>query len=241
MGLQETLTYARSLARYAANLGPVAWKLASKKIEAVLPAGVQYGPGWVGDNGTPSQPLPISIENQKSSNSTAGDSSSNKHMIPSTSDHLNSAVSEGLVEAVRKLNSQNELKQGDASSWRTQFPPQQNHSNRNGFTGMFGHNLSAERATVPSVKMETGNVIPEQAKSPESSNNVAPGFQPAQAKVSNSNGEAETRAFVKSSWPVQQRHGLAGPPDLNVRVPAGSPGPSLQIGSPQQPDLALQL
>ncbi|KAL8491503.1 hypothetical protein ACS0TY_023209 [Phlomoides rotata] len=259
VGLQETLTYARSLARYAANLGPVAWKLASKKIEAVLPAGVQYGPGWVGDNGTPTQPLPISIENQKSSNTTAGDCSSNKLMIPSTSDHLNSAVSEGLVEAVRKLNSQNELAgQGDASSWRTQFPPQQNqmhHSNRNGFTGMFGHDLSAagtarvatqqhsvnERVTVPSVKVETSNVIPEQVKSQESSHTVPPGFQQAQVKASNLNGEAEARAFVKSPWPVQQRHGLAGPPDLNVRVPAGSPGPSLQIGSPQQPDLALQL
>lgn len=230
MGLQETLVYARSLARYAANLGPVAWKLASKKIETVLPPGVQYGPGWVGDNGTP-----ISIENQRlsNSNSTAGDGSSNKHMIPSTSDHLNSAVSEGLVEAVRKLNSQNEL-----AGQRTQFPPQQNqklHSNRNGFTRMFGHE------TVPSVKVETGNVIPELAKSPESSNTVPPGYQRAQDKASNSNGEAETQAFVKSSWPVQQRHGLSGPPDLNVRVPAGSPGPSLQIGSPQQPDLALQL
>ncbi|KAH6802476.1 myosin-like protein XIF [Perilla frutescens var. frutescens] len=41
--------------------------MASKKIEAILPAGVQYGPGWVGENGVPSQPLPISIEKQKSS------------------------------------------------------------------------------------------------------------------------------------------------------------------------------
>ncbi|PON45033.1 Histone acetylase PCAF [Parasponia andersonii] len=42
--------YARSLARFAANLGPVAWTIASKKIERSLPAGVKFGPGWVGEN-----------------------------------------------------------------------------------------------------------------------------------------------------------------------------------------------
>lgn len=279
MGLQEALAYARSLARYAANLGPVAWKMASKKIEAVLPAGVQYGPGWVGDHGAPSQPSSISIEKQKSSNSTAVDCSSSKLMTPSTSD-LNPAVmrapSEGVVEAVRKLNSQNELAgQGDASSWRTQVPPQQNHmhqSHRNGFSGMFGYDLSAagtakvatpehsvtQGVSVPSQKVEMvstndlpsshssaiNHVIAEQAKLLESSNTLPPGYQTAQVKASSSHGEAEMWSFVKSSRqapPVQQRHTLSVPPDLNVRVPAGSPGSSLQIGSPQQPDLALQL
>lgn len=42
--------YARSLARFAANLGPVAWKIAAKKIERSLPSGVKFGPGWVGEN-----------------------------------------------------------------------------------------------------------------------------------------------------------------------------------------------
>ncbi|XVF01626.1 hypothetical protein REPUB_Repub04eG0104600 [Reevesia pubescens] len=47
--------YTRSLARFAANLGPVAWKIASKKIERCLPAGVNFGPGWVGENDVPAQ------------------------------------------------------------------------------------------------------------------------------------------------------------------------------------------
>ncbi|XVF67138.1 hypothetical protein PTKIN_Ptkin10aG0096800 [Pterospermum kingtungense] len=47
--------YTRSLARYAASLGPVAWKIASKKIERCLPAGVKFGPGWVGENDVPAK------------------------------------------------------------------------------------------------------------------------------------------------------------------------------------------
>ncbi|KAF4363896.1 hypothetical protein G4B88_004196 [Cannabis sativa] len=47
VGLLVEHGYARSLARFAANLGPVAWKIASKKIEMTLPAGAKFGPGWV--------------------------------------------------------------------------------------------------------------------------------------------------------------------------------------------------
>lgn len=50
VGLHSDHGYARSLAQFAANLGPVAWKVASKMIERSLPAGVKFGPGWVGEN-----------------------------------------------------------------------------------------------------------------------------------------------------------------------------------------------
>ncbi|KAF5175594.1 Bromodomain-containing protein, partial [Thalictrum thalictroides] len=50
VGLHTEHGYARSLARYAANLGPVAWRMASKKIERALPPGMKFGPGWVGDD-----------------------------------------------------------------------------------------------------------------------------------------------------------------------------------------------
>lgn len=50
-------SYARSLARFAGSLGPVAWKIASEKIDKVLPAGVKFGPGWVGEY----EPLPTPI------------------------------------------------------------------------------------------------------------------------------------------------------------------------------------
>ncbi|KAL0352515.1 UNVERIFIED_CONTAM: Bromodomain and PHD finger-containing protein 3 [Sesamum calycinum] len=272
VGLHEPLAYARSLARYAANLGPVAWKVASKRIEYVLPPGVQYGPGWVGENGAPSQPLSFSIEKQKSSNSSAGDCNSNKLVTPSNSD-LSSAVayapSEAMAEAVRKLNSQHELGlQGDASSWKTQFPVQQKPayaSQRNGLVGIFGYDTSTMGAAMTganplasqikeplprydlsaSHSSYMNHIIQEEAKLRESWGTSPPGYQISQvSNVSGSHGEAEMWNFGKSSWPAmppQQRHNLSFPPDLNVRIPAGSPSSSLQIGSPQQPDLALQL
>jgi len=43
--------YARSLARFAANIGPIGWEIAAKRIERVLPPGTKFGPGWVGESG----------------------------------------------------------------------------------------------------------------------------------------------------------------------------------------------
>lgn len=42
--------YVRSLAQFAADLGPVVWKVASKKIDKFLPRGLEFGPGWIGEN-----------------------------------------------------------------------------------------------------------------------------------------------------------------------------------------------
>lgn len=49
VGLNADHSYARSLARFAATLGPVAWRIASGKIEQALPAGYKFGRGWVGE------------------------------------------------------------------------------------------------------------------------------------------------------------------------------------------------
>ncbi|KAF5191712.1 Bromodomain-containing protein [Thalictrum thalictroides] len=63
VGLHMEHGFARSLARFAATLGPIAWRIASKKIERALPAGVKFGPGWVGENETPSSQssLPVRV------------------------------------------------------------------------------------------------------------------------------------------------------------------------------------
>uniref|UniRef100_A0A0D9XGF2 Bromo domain-containing protein n=1 Tax=Leersia perrieri TaxID=77586 RepID=A0A0D9XGF2_9ORYZ len=53
VGVQLQQSYARSLARFAAQLGPVAWEIASKRIERVLPPGTKFGRGWVGDGEAP--------------------------------------------------------------------------------------------------------------------------------------------------------------------------------------------
>ncbi|XP_065866247.1 uncharacterized protein [Euphorbia lathyris] len=61
VGLLSEHGYARSLARFAANIGTVAWKIASTRIERSLPPGVKFGHGWVGENDIPPQkPLLLS-------------------------------------------------------------------------------------------------------------------------------------------------------------------------------------
>ncbi|XP_068668544.1 uncharacterized protein [Aristolochia californica] len=57
VGLHADHSYARSLARFAAILGPTAWKVASKRIEQALPAGYRFGRGWVGEY----EPLPTPV------------------------------------------------------------------------------------------------------------------------------------------------------------------------------------
>ncbi|KAL5201730.1 hypothetical protein ABZP36_036084 [Zizania latifolia] len=53
VGVQLQQSYARSLARFAAQLGPVGWEIASKRIERILPPGTKFGHGWVGDGEAP--------------------------------------------------------------------------------------------------------------------------------------------------------------------------------------------
>ncbi|KAL6493274.1 hypothetical protein OROGR_033033 [Orobanche gracilis] len=215
VGLHDPLAYARSIARFAANLGPIAWEVASRRIETALP-GIPYGPGWVGESG----PQPPSF-----SNSSAGDfcNPNNPVVVRSNSD-LNSglAPSEGtmVVEAVRKpsIGSSELVLQGGsvASYMKTPFPSVQQkqpiyHQPRvNGFDATFGYNSSK----IVLRKDDSSSHF-----SGMSWNMLRPGYQ-----------------ITK-----EMHNTVLGPPDLNVRIPAASPSSSLQIGSPRQPDLALQL
>ncbi|KAK9133378.1 hypothetical protein Scep_012906 [Stephania cephalantha] len=72
VGLHADHSYARSLARFAAALGPVAWTVASRRIEQALPAGFKFGRGWVGEY----EPLPTPVlmfEKVKHKQPTLGD------------------------------------------------------------------------------------------------------------------------------------------------------------------------
>ncbi|XP_074320250.1 uncharacterized protein LOC141657037 [Silene latifolia] len=57
VGLSGEYAYARSLARFAGNLGPIAWRIASKRIEQLLPPDFKYGRGWIGEV----EPLPTAL------------------------------------------------------------------------------------------------------------------------------------------------------------------------------------
>lgn len=78
--------YARSIARFAAKLGPQGWAMAAKKIERVLPPGTKFGRGWVID-GEPTQkpqnsiPSPHEVERTTRSE----DHSANQSTVPDTS------------------------------------------------------------------------------------------------------------------------------------------------------------
>ncbi|KAH1115459.1 hypothetical protein J1N35_008837 [Gossypium stocksii] len=68
--------YVTSLAQFAADLGPFVWKIASRKIDSVLPRKVKFGPGWVEENRSIEQPQCLFSGKQRSSNSTSGNHSS---------------------------------------------------------------------------------------------------------------------------------------------------------------------
>ncbi|GAA0141519.1 chromatin/chromatin-binding, or -regulatory protein [Lithospermum erythrorhizon] len=62
VGLHIDHAYASSLARFAGSLGPVAWRIASQRIEQILPPGIKFGHGWVGEYEPLSTPVLI-LEN----------------------------------------------------------------------------------------------------------------------------------------------------------------------------------
>ncbi|KZV35318.1 hypothetical protein F511_38940 [Dorcoceras hygrometricum] len=251
VGLHEPLAYARSLAKYAANLGPIAWIVASRKIESVLPSGIQYGPGWVGEKVTPSHALWQSFEKEKSLGSVTSYFNTSKPATPSTpamSSAVENCTSAGKLEAARKPYSQNELAAQDrnSTSVRTEFETPENPifpSHKNGFHGMFGYNVSAVtnpklaiavHPVMNATQMVETELRNEPSTHPSSTNHV---IIEAAKLTENRN----TTPVVSQTAQGIIRQTLSIPPDLNVKVAAGSPTSSLHICSPQQPDLALQL
>ncbi|XP_073106137.1 uncharacterized protein [Elaeis guineensis] len=77
VGLHMEHVYARSLARFAATLGPIGWEIAAKQIQRAVPPGTRFGPGWIGESDVPhrSKPFlctsPLSASQPKISSSPA--------------------------------------------------------------------------------------------------------------------------------------------------------------------------
>ncbi|KAJ9554628.1 hypothetical protein OSB04_018673 [Centaurea solstitialis] len=104
VGLHAEHGYARSLARFAANMGPVVWKVASKKIEKVLPPGVTFAPGLVGEP-EPSPPPKTFFPpgNQSYTPRLASDDVLTKPETPSTSGPQNVTAEAETSEAKIEL------------------------------------------------------------------------------------------------------------------------------------------
>ncbi|KAJ6684607.1 BROMODOMAIN CONTAINING PROTEIN [Salix purpurea] len=275
VGLSSEHGYARSLARFAADLGPVVWRIASKKIESVLPTGVEFGPGWVGEN--------KAMEKQKILNNLVSDNHLSRFQ-PATSSSREAAWNrEDVLETVGGLNPQNELATMNRGAGGMKSVPsfqiQQKriiHPDMNGFSGGFGYNSSPQPGMARTVA-PTGKFNLEQTAVPShmfgvvptsnsafvsvpgndfnsnkailsetSSGLLQPGISPAVGSSSESRTFGNVGFGGKSSWqgflPYQQQGTVPFPPDLNVGFLApGSPTSSVPIGSPRQPDLALQL
>ncbi|XP_019438109.1 PREDICTED: uncharacterized protein LOC109344002 isoform X2 [Lupinus angustifolius] len=85
VGLHVKHSYARSLAHFAADLGPVAWKIAARKISSVLPRGHEYGPGWVAeDNASQKQHFPA-CDDEKTSGPPVPEDYKSSFLSPSGS------------------------------------------------------------------------------------------------------------------------------------------------------------
>ncbi|XP_050376633.1 uncharacterized protein LOC126794030 isoform X2 [Argentina anserina] len=243
--------YARSLARFAANLGPVAWKIASKRIGSVLPVGVEYGPGWVGENDS-SRSQQFSFregEDKVQFAPPASDDHKDRLRCQSTSG-LNSVADRYSLqnsvntENFREANSQNgpALLNSGISGIRS-VPPFRNSMVHSGAsssanTPVPSHHQMAGMFTesiMNSQSMPIGNVDSNEAK-PEMSSRPWNPFQ-AQPQLAYG-GETSWQGLSMNNKQVT----YSLPPDLNVEFGAsGSPSSLIQIGMPPQPDLALQL
>lgn len=233
VGLHSEHGYARSLARFAANLGPVVWKIASKKIERALPSGEKFGPGWVGEYEASPQPR-YALHDQNSS-------------LP---------CKEGMVEAASGQDSNNEsalLRSGAGEiNHRLPFQTLQKHmlhSSRNGFNGVSGYGPSSPTVranlSVPTGQAELGELS--RSKSGLSTPPMVPNHVISESKLPDSSRSAKYENISGvQPWqglPSQHRqYSFPVQPDLNVRFQSpSSPGSSFRNDSPQQPDLVLQL
>lgn len=268
--------YARSLARFAANLGPVAWKIASKRIGSVLPIGVEFGPGWVGENeSVRSQQFSFREGEDKVQCNPASDDHKDRLRCQSTSG-LNSVAdryslqSRVNMENCREFNSQNGLASLNSGvSGIRAVPPFQNSMIHSGNLGLNSRFMSCvlpqpENVNIPSTltgmssstntsvpfhhqmvgmfsenmntqSMPKGDIDSNEAKSEISSRSRHPLAHATQLAYG---GETSWQGLSINNKQVS----YSLPPDLNVEFGApGSPSSLIQIGLPQQPDLALQL
>ncbi|KAK1416505.1 hypothetical protein QVD17_32296 [Tagetes erecta] len=86
VGVHAEHGYSRSLARFAANMGPIVWEIASKKIKKALPQGVTFGPGFVGEPEASVPPTPfLPSGNYSYTPRLASNDILNKSETPSTS------------------------------------------------------------------------------------------------------------------------------------------------------------
>ncbi|KAI3949723.1 hypothetical protein MKX01_040940 [Papaver californicum] len=267
VGIHTEHGFSRSLARFAANLSPVVWKVASKNIEKSLPNGTKFGPGWVGENDTPPKQAPSLTPSSKSLPLHSLICQSDV-LSPCTST-VNAAGERSLLKPESSCNSSSDVLPNrtfpssssdmglnviNSSSGGMRPNPQfQIHQSAgfkqpiNGVNGAQGFNLTScqmgkmVRPTRPqqiSTEAPT-NPQTEDLVSRSSSHSVQP--IPATTHLEKPLGTIDSSRCMQRLPSMQKKKTESVPPDLNVRFQSpGSPSSGVRVDSPQ-PDLALQL
>ncbi|KAI3724670.1 hypothetical protein L2E82_36455 [Cichorium intybus] len=143
VGLHAEHGYARSLARFAANLGPVVWKIASKKIEKALPAGTKFAPGVVGENDAAPPP--------------------SSYTLPANPRQLPGLLTENLPNRPQTPLNQPKAEPIDPDPRSNPGIRSGSGTGRNGFNSVFGSNLPGSTAgQVPECEKvgEVGDTKP---------------------------------------------------------------------------------
>lgn len=239
--------YARSLARFAANLGPYVWKVASKKIETVLPAGLKFGPGWVGEDDTsPIQPY-LLPEHQMPSLDLGVVHHPNRPLPPATSSFSNSCFAESrrslpskeeLVDATRGLNSQSHL---ILSNPHAPIQLKQNPmliSDTHGFKSELAQIATSGQAAGKGKSIQEETSVPSSSQLPSHFNLEDTKFLDILSRIH----AGSSLVVNRDTGSHFQQNSFAVPSELNVRFQeTGSTSNCLPICQMQQPELALQL
>lgn len=149
-------SYARSLAHFAADLGPIVWKIAARKISGVLPKGHEFGPGWVADDDV-SQRQHFPICDERNSDPPVPEDYRSRFASPSGSFSLANTPCLQSADTVmnRELNYQNELNTVNSVSGGSESiipgriqQESMMHSNDLGSSGRLGSSFSPQMKMV---------------------------------------------------------------------------------------------
>lgn len=231
--------YARSLARFAANLGPVVWRIASKRIRSILPSGTNFGPGWVGEeeilkraqfpvSQRQNAPLPYDPPSSTSSpvalNFVAEDIQGNRRLV-SQGRFTSPSSGSGDVKSISQANMN--CPSGNMGTVMQNIPSPMPapceapvHPEA---PGMVSRNLGAIQA-VPSNYDESTNISASGSRLPPI--NSLRSHEPSSEEL---------------SWNWLVHHHGPTLPDTNARIPVQTTLNSCFLVSPQQRDLGLQL
>lgn len=249
-------SYARSLARFASGLGPAVWKIASERIGNVLPIGLMFGPGWIGENEAPRQQQSLFCE--KSFSDPMLDDHTSRLLSPSASVSNSEAANRCFLQSREDQDSNihNAMASLDSNIGSRiavpPFPVQHDSIIRcggvNGInSGNVGHFLPQKGMLLPSTLIgksaSDDTPVPSQILGTVSLSNTTFFSVPVNDVDSNEGNLANRSSNLGNVLPLGHRQVFYQlPSDLNVRFQApGSTSSIVQISSPPQPDLALQL